>query len=110
MLSGQRHQHCRQSLVAGRNTHDALARGQRANQAAQDDRGVIAVGKAVHHTQRALGAPVTWICDEAGKGNGPPLLEFLRGGLHQEPNFPVPCVIPQCDGAYRRARGCRPGY
>ena len=39
----QRHHHGRQALVAGGNANHALARGQRAHQAAQHDRGVVAI-------------------------------------------------------------------
>ncbi len=42
----QRHHHCGQALVAGGHADHTLAGGQRAHQAAQNDRGIVAIGQA----------------------------------------------------------------
>ena len=64
---GQRHHHRRQALVAGGDAEHARARRQRADQPAQHDGGVVAVGQAVHHAGRALRAAVAGVGAEAGE-------------------------------------------
>ena len=66
-LRGQRQHHRGQALVAGRHAHHAAPRGQRADQAAEHDGRVVAVGEAVHHAERALRAAVARVAHEAGE-------------------------------------------
>ena len=67
MLGSQRQQHGGQAFVTGGHTHDAFTRGQRADQAAHDDCGVVAIGQAVEHAGRALRAPIARIGDKRSK-------------------------------------------
>ena len=91
--------HGGQALVAGGDAHHAPARGQRADQAAKDDGGVVAVGEAVHHPGRPLRAPVAGIGDEGREGQALEPRQLLGRGLHQEADFPVAGVIAEGDRA-----------
>ena len=106
-MRGQGHHHRRQSLVAGGDADDALPRRQRADQPAQHDGGVVAIGQAVHHAGRALRAAVAGIGAEAGERDAAAAPQFLRGGLHQQADFPVAGVIARGRRACRRGCECR---
>ena len=95
---GQRHHHRGQALVAGGDAEHALARGQRAHQAAQHDRGVVAVRQGVHHAGRALRAAVAGIGAGAGERDGVQRLQLARGFGHQQADFPMAGVIAERDG------------
>ena len=82
---GEGHGHGGQPLVAGGHAHHRLARGQRADEPPQDDGGVVAIGEAVEHAARPLGASVAGIGAEGGEGNaararGSPPPPPARGG------------------------------
>ena len=66
---GERHHHGRQSFIAGGHPDHAPARGQRADQAAEDGGGVVAIGQAVEHAGRALRAAVAGVGAVRGEGN-----------------------------------------
>src|SRR5262249_29061725 len=100
---GQGHHHGGQALVAGGDAEHAAARRQRADQAAQDLGGVVAVGQAVHHARGALGAAGARVGAEAGEGQGAQGAQFLGGRLHEQADLPVAGVIAQRDG--RAVRG-----
>src|SRR5690606_18428484 len=103
--------HGRQALVASGHADDALARGQRADQPPENCCRVVAVGQRIHHAGGALGASVAGVADETGEGDASALLDLLRGGLHEQPNFKMsglkaesegPAVLA-ADAALRRA-------
>ena len=86
-----------------------LRRGQRADQAAEDDRGVVAIRQAVHHPGRPLRPAVARVGDHPGeRGDAEPL------AAPRPPPAPAgrppsgPCDSP-ARSACRRARGGRPG-
>ena len=99
----QRHEHRRQALVAGGDAQHPAARGQRTDEAAQHDGGVVAVGEAVQHAGRAVGAAVARVADIPGERNGAGRGEFPRGLLHQQADLPVAGMVAEGDG---RAVGC----
>jgi hypothetical protein len=82
----------------------ALPRRQRADQAPQDDGGVVAVGEAVHHARRALRAPVARVGAEAGERDGAAEPQLLGRRLHEQAHLPVASVIAEGE---RRAVGRR---
>ena len=97
--AGQRHHHGGQALVAGGDADDAAARGQRADQAAEDARR-RRCGRAGNRTSR-------WCpgcgrrrgrCNRPAKGTAPSALQFLGGGVHQQADFPVAGVVAERDG------------
>ena len=96
--AGERHHHCGQSLVAGRHAEHARAHGQRTNQSAEDDGGVVAVGQTVEHALGALRAAVARIGDEAGEGHAAKPLDLPRRRLDEQSEFPVTGVIAERDG------------
>ena len=102
LLPRQRHHHRRQTLVAGGHAHHAAAGGQRADQAAEDDRGVVAVGQAVHHAGRALRPAIARVADVARERHRVVAAELLGRGLHQHADLPMADVIAERD---RRAVG-----
>ena len=95
---GQRHHHRRQALVARRDAEHAAPRRQRSDQAPEDRRRVVPVRQAVEH--RAS-------CPASGRRRGRCTrrqtesrrcsLKSRGRGLHQQPDFPVPRVIPERD-------------
>ena len=93
---GQCHQHRRQALVARRDADHRAARGQRSDQPSQDQRRVVAVRQAVHHSGRSLGAAVARVGDKTGKREQARTAKRLGRRAHQQPDFPVPGVIAQC--------------
>ena len=100
--AGQGHHHRGQALVAGGDADDSAAGGQRANEPAEEDRGVVAVGQAVEHRGRAVRAAVAGIAHIAGEGRGAVRRQRAGGLLHEQADFPVPGVVAQRD---RRAVG-----
>ena len=94
----QGHHHRRQAFVTGGDADDAPAGGKRADQAAEDDGGVVAVGQAVEHPLRAIGPSVAGIAAIARKGYRPGGGEGPRRLFHQESDFPVAGVIAQSHG------------
>ena len=94
----QRHHHGRQSLVAGGDADDAAARGQRADQAAEDGRGIVAIGQGIEHAGGALRAAVAGVGAVGGEGDGAERLQFLGGGVHEQPDLPVAGVVAERDG------------
>ena len=97
-VAGERHHHRGQSFIAGGYTEYAATRGQRANQAAEDASGIIAIGQRVEHAGGALRAAVARVGAVGREGDGAERFELLGGRVHQQADFPVPCVIPQCHG------------
>ena len=82
---------------------------QRADQAAEDDGRVVAVGQAVHHAGRALGAAVARVGDHARRtATTPSRLQLLGRRLHQQADLPVAGVIAQRDRRAVGGRGGRP--
>ena len=67
LRAGQGHHHGGQALVAGGDAQHALAARQRADQPAEDDGRVVAIGQAVHHPGRALGPAVARVGDHPGE-------------------------------------------
>ncbi len=96
-LRRQREHHRGQALVARRHAHHAAPRGQRPDQAAEHDRGVVAVGEALHHPERALRAPVARVAHEARERRRATAVELLRGLLHEQADLPVSRVVPERD-------------
>jgi hypothetical protein len=77
------HHHCGQPLVAGGHPDDACPRRQRADQAAEDDGGIVAIGQAVHHPARALCPAIAGIGASAREWNATKRLELCRCCPHQ---------------------------
>ena len=98
----ERHHHGRQPFVAGCHTEDAAPRGERSNQPAEDGRRVVPVGEAVEHRRRALRTAIAGVRAGGGEWNRASPFEFVRRGLHEEADFPVPGVVAERD---RRAVG-----
>ena len=99
----------RASIMAGRPLSQVatpstpLRRGQRADQAAEDDRRVVAVGQAVHHPGRPLGPAVARVGDHPGERRHARALAAPRpppAPAGRSPSAP-------CDTPARSA--CRPG-
>ena len=97
-LRGECHQHGGQTFIASGDAQHAFARRQGTNESAQDGRGIVAIGEAVHHADCALGAPIAGIADETSKGNHIVFLEFPGGGLGEQTYFVMSGVIAQRDG------------
>ena len=95
---GERHHHGGQSFIAGGDADHAAARGEGADQAAEDGGGVVAVGEAVEHAWSALGAAVAGVGAIGGEGDGAGGFEFARGGFHEQADFPVAGVVAEGDG------------
>ncbi len=85
------------SFVTGRKPDDAAARWQRSDQAPEDDGCVVPVRQAVEHSGSALRAPVAGVGAVAGERDRAQSLQFLRRGLHQEPDLPVAGVVAERD-------------
>ena len=94
---GQRHHHRGQALVARGDAEHAPPRGERPGQPPQHHRRVVAVGQAVHHARRALGAPVARVRAEAGERQAAERGQLLGGRLHEQPDLPVSRVVPERD-------------
>ena len=94
----ERHHHGGKAFVAGGHADDAAAGGQRADLAAEDGGGVIAIRQGIEHAGRALGAAIAGIGAVCGKGDGVVGGEFLGRFLHEQADFPVARVIAQRDG------------
>ncbi len=99
VAAGERHQHRGQALVARRDADHRAARRQRSHQPPEHDRGVVAIGQAVHHAVRALRAAVARIGDEAGKRDHVRRAQRLGRGAHEQPDFPVAGVIAEGEGS-----------
>ena len=98
MHGGERHHHGGEAFVAGGDTDDAAARGQGADQAAEDSGGIVAIGQAVEHAGSALGAAVARIGDEARERDRAESGEFLGAFANLETDLPVAGVIAEGDG------------
>lgn len=96
--AGEGHHHRGQTLVAGGDADDAATGGERTDETAEDDGGVVAVGQAVEHRGRAVGTTVARIADVAGKRSRPVGGERARGFLHEQADFPVTGVVAEGDG------------
>ncbi len=75
-----------------------LPRGQRAHQAAQHHRGIVAKRQRVHHAGGALRAAVAGIGAGARERRGAQRLQLARGFGHQQTHLPVAGVKAQRDG------------
>ena len=95
---GEGHHHGGEALVAGGDAEDAAARGQRADEAAEDGGGVVAVGQGIEHAGGALGAAVAGVGAVGGEGDGAERLQFFGGGVHEQADFPVAGVVAEGDG------------
>ena len=105
---GQRHQHRRQALVAGRDANHRAARGQRSDQPPQHQRRVVAIRQAVHHAGGALRAAVARVGDKAGKRQQARPCAASRPPRAPAARLPSgPCDSPG-PAACRRARARRP--
>ena len=101
---GERHHHRREALVAGGHADYAAARGQGADEAAEDGGGVVAVGQRIEHPGGALRTAVAGVGAVGRKGDGAERLQLLGGGIHQQADFPVTGVVAERDrGAIGRA-------
>ena len=89
--------HGGQALVAGRHAEHAFPPRQRADESAEDDRRVVAEGKAVHHSGRALGPSVARVRHHPGERRDAEGLERLGRLANEQADFPVPGVIAQRD-------------
>ena len=96
--AGERHHHGRQSFVAGGEADHGAAGRQRADQAAEDDGGVVAVRQRIEHAGCALRAAIAGVGAITGERHCTRRLQFLSRGLHQQAHFPVAGVIAQRDG------------
>jgi hypothetical protein len=105
---GERHHHGGKDFVAGGDTEDAFARGERAHEAAEDNCGVVAVGERGEHADGALGAAVPGGGAGAGEGDGVAITQFARGFGDEETDFPVTGVEAAGDGG-AVLRACRRG-
>ncbi len=95
--AGQGQHHGRQAFVAGGHAQHSAARGQRADQAAKQDRRVVAIRQAVEHAGGSLRATIAWIGAIAGKRDAAQSLQLARRGLHEQADLPVPRMKPQRD-------------
>jgi hypothetical protein len=95
---GERQHRGGQALVAGGDPENARPPRQRSDLATHHDRGVIAVGQAVHHPRRTLGAAVAGIRARGCERQTRRLANRLGGGAHQQADFPVSGVVAECDG------------
>ena len=95
--AGEGHEHRGQPFVAGGDAEHAAPRGQRADQPAQHDRGVVPVGEAVEHAGGAVGAAVARIADVAGKGHGAGRRHRAGGFFHEQADLPVSGVVTERD-------------
>ena len=102
--AGQGHHHGRQALVAGGHAEHAAGVGDRADQPAEDAGRVVAVGQAVEHAGRALGAAVARVGAVGGIGHGPGLARTPR----PPPRSPAPAPSARCDSPGRWAGRRRP--
>ena len=103
----QRHHHGGQALIAGGNADDTFAGGQRTDETAQHDGGIVAKRQRVQHAGGALRASIAGVGAGAGKGNGAHLLQFPRRFRHQQSHFPVSRVKAESDGLPVRRRAGR---
>ena len=92
---GQRNHGSGQPFIAGCHADHRPARRQGADQAAKDDRRVVAVRQGIKHAVRALRAPVARIADEGRKRDPAVARDLLRRRLHLHADFPVPGVVAQ---------------
>ena len=70
---------------------------QRPDQPAEDDRGVIAIGQAVHHPGRSLRPAVAGVGDHPGERHDIEPAQLLGRLLDEQADLPVPRVISQRD-------------
>src|ERR1019366_367627 len=96
--AGKSHHHGGQALVAGGDADHGGRGGQRADEAAEDTGGVVAVGQRIEHAGGTLGAAVAGVGAIGGEGDGAERLQFLGGGVHEQADFPVAGVIAARDG------------
>ena len=75
-----------------------LPRGQRAHQAAQHDRRIVAIGQRIHHARSALRAAVAGIGARSRKRSGAQRFQLARRLGHQQADFPVAGVKAERDG------------
>ena len=66
MHVGQGHHHSRQAFIAGCDTDDGFAGRQGTDEAAHDDRSVIAVRQGIEHARRALCTAIAGVGNESG--------------------------------------------
>ena len=96
--AGQRDHGGRQPFVASRDAHHAIPRRQGADHPAHHQRGVVAIGQAVHHAGRALRAAIAGVGAINGEGDRVAGADRLSRLLDQQADFPMPGVITQGDG------------
>ena len=70
---------------------------QAAHEAAQHERGVVAVGERVEHARRALGAPVARVGDVGGERQPAEPVELLGRLAHEQADLPVARVVAERD-------------
>ena len=95
--AGERQHRGGQALVAGGDPEDAGPPRQRADLAAHHDRGVVAIGQAVHHSRRALGAAVARVGARGRERQARRLADRLGGRAHQQADLPVAGVVAERD-------------
>ena len=95
--SRERHHHRGEALVARGDAQDTAPRGERPDESAEHLGGVVPVGEAVHHPDRALGPAVAGVGDEAGERQALEPPQLARGRLHQEAHLPVAGVVAEGD-------------
>jgi len=95
--AGQRHHHRGQTLVAGRDAQDAAARGQRANQPAEQSGRIVTIRQAVEHRGGALRAAIARIGACARERNRAACMKLTGGFLDEKAHFPMSGVIAQRD-------------
>ena len=107
---GEGHHHGGESLVAGGDAEDAGAARERADEAAEDEGGVVAIRQRVEHAGGALRAAVARVGAGGGEWDGAERFQLARGGLDEQADFPMAGVIAQRDGgAIRRAEAALRG-
>jgi hypothetical protein len=83
------------SLVAGGDAEHPRAPGQGADLAAHDDRGVVAIGQAVHHPRRPLRAAVAGVRAVGGERQPAGVANGFRRRAHEEADLPVARVVAE---------------
>jgi hypothetical protein len=93
--AGQGQHHRRQSLIAGGHAQDAAPAWKGADEPAQHDGGVVAIGQTVEHARGPLRASIAGIGATAGKWDGSQAFQFFRRRPHEKSDFPMTGVIAQ---------------
>jgi len=91
----QRHHHSGQSLIASSDAQHAFPSRQRPDQSPKNSRSIVPISQRIEHAGSPLRAPIARIGAISCKRNRASSLQLRRRRFHQEPNLPVPRMIPK---------------